>query len=280
MKTVVVLLLFLIGSILLGSSLSLSSTSLSNNKNPPKQPSLFLDRRTALATALKLPTTILLLTLATTPNPALASIAKPPLRQGITTVILDSPDSKIGVQLYDVQIGSETFPAVKAVVLANGKAALQGVQKGMIVVSSSSSKAVVQRIQSGPYPLVFQFYNLAEEMTPPGASISMSAAQGLQVAQQTAAKTDKEEQQQPQLSSKGTGLVTKTVRKGTTTDCTHPARRGDTVTIAYEARVASPGGPVYDSSNGLASPVTFVLGGGKAISGVNIGIGGMCEREV
>jgi hypothetical protein len=50
--------------------------------------------------------------------------------------------------------------------------------------------------------------------------------------------------------------------------------------IAYEAQVASPRGPTHDSSNGHVSLVTFVLGGGKAISGVNIGIGGMCEREV
>jgi hypothetical protein len=136
MKTVVVL-LFLIGGILLGSSLSLSSSLSKNAKNIPKTP-LFHDRRAALATAL--PTTLLLLTLATAPNLALALTVNPPLPQGITTVVLDSPESKIGVQLYDVQIGSVTYPAVKSVVSANGEAALQGVQAGMIVLSSSSSE--------------------------------------------------------------------------------------------------------------------------------------------
>lgn len=261
-----------------GSSLALSSTPSRSNdlmtaaSNTSIKPAhhylLHSDRRKALTTALT--SSIFLLTAFVAPNPAFSdSIASPPLPQEIITVILDSPNSKIGVQLYDVSIGSQAYPAVKSIVSDTGEAALQGVQIGMIILSYSSSKSVVQRISSGPYPVVLQFYNLAKETN------SLTASEGLDASQSraTAVASVKE----PHLSSKGTGLVTKTVQKGK--DCTLQARRGDTVTISYEARVASPGGPIYDSSES-DGPVTFVLGDGKAISGVDIGMGGMCEGEI
>ena len=231
-----------------------------SNKKPT---SLDESRRKALANIASLPTVLIA-------SPALASIATPPIPQGITTVMLDSPDSKIGVQLYDVQIGSASYSAVKSI-QQNGEAALQGVEEGMIVLSGSSSKSVVQRIQSGPYPLALQFYNVAEEL--PGAT---SASEALQLAKASA--DSKALEKEPQLSPKGAGLGTKTTKKAD--KCELQARRGDTVTIAYEARVASPGGPLYDSSEERGGPVTFVLGDGQTISGVDIGMGGMCEGEI
>jgi FKBP-type peptidyl-prolyl cis-trans isomerase len=258
----------LLGGILLCSCLS--TTVLSFSSRAP-QDSFRYDRRAALSTIATIPNLLLF------SGPALASITKP-LPQEITTVILDSPQSKIGVQLYDVKVfeGSSqttTYSAVKSV-QANGEAAVNGVKEGMIVLSANDSASVVNRIQRGPYPMVFQFYSLAEEM---GTS---SALQGLETyIRQQQEQVPLLREEEAKLSSKGTGLVVKTVKKAYS--CDRQARRGDVVQINYEARVASPGGPIYDSTaNRGGGPVTFVLGDGKAINGVDIGIGGMCEGEI
>jgi FK506-binding protein 2 len=209
------------------------------------------------------------------PAVALASITKP-LPQGISTVVLDSKNSKLGVQLRDAKIGPSTsYPVVQSL-SANGLAAVEGVQVGMVVLNQPSAAAVATRLQRGPYPYALQFYNLgAEEVVIVGASDTSTPAQALERAQTIANRPTPPE---PKLSAKGTGLVVTTVRKLKT--CDLQAKRGDSVTIAYEARVASPGGPVYDSSAERGGPVSFVLGDGKAISGVDVGLGGMCQGEV
>jgi FK506-binding protein 2 len=209
------------------------------------------------------------------PAVALASIAKP-LPQGISTVVLDSKNSKLGVQLRDAKIGPSTsYPVVRSL-SANGLAEVEGVRVGMVVLNQPSAAAVATRLQRGPYPYALQFYNLgAEEVGIVGASDTSTAAQALERAQR---KANRPAPPEPKLSAKGTGLVVTTVRKPKT--CDLQARRGDSVTIAYEARIASPGGPVYDSSAERGGPVSFVLGDGKAISGVDVGLGGMCQGEV
>jgi FKBP-type peptidyl-prolyl cis-trans isomerase len=218
------------------------------------------DRRAVLGS---LVTTVA--SLAFQPSPAFASISKP-LPQEIIDVVLDSPESRVGLQLSDAVIGSETYAAVK-LVLPDGVASQKGVQEGMIILGKDSSKSVVNQIKDGPYPVVLQFYNLAEEM------VTKTAVEGLQRAQQTGSKT-----KETNLSTKGAGLGNKVIHKGD--DCSLKVRRGDTVKINFEARVASPGGPIYDSSGERGGPITFTLGEGKAINGVEIGMGGMCAGEI
>ena len=75
------------------------------------------------------------------------------------------------------------------------------------------------------------------------------------------------------------GLEVSTIRKPTN-QC-QGARRGDQVTVRYEGRVASPVGPIYDSTEERGGkPTTFVLGSGKALPGVDIGLQDMCPSEI
>ena len=204
--------------------------------------------------------------------------------RAITTVILDSAESRIGVELYDVTIGSgprQVYPAVKSVNNPSGVAASRGIQPGMIVLGNykdAPAKSVVNRIQNGPYPLVLQFYDLGQvgDYSDAPVAPSLALAKAEQASREAAAV------QGPQLSSKGTGLVTKTIQKPTT-PCREKdsrVRRGDTLEIKYEARVASPGGPVYDSSAERGKSVSFTVGKGEVVSGVDVGVYDMCPGEI
>ena len=233
--------------------------------------------RTALPIVVATTTTITGTTLWS--DPVYASLLQP-LPKGITTVILESADTKLGVQLEDVGLGRnrQSYPVVKSI-SPNGIACTEGVVPGMIVLGQTSSRSLVERLQRGPYPYAIQFYDLSVEMD--GTKTTKTTANAaLEQFVDEAAVSRSTKNEPPPLSTKGTGLVVKTTLKASG-DCTIPARRGDTVTIVYEGRVASPGGPVYDSTllRG-GQPVTFRLGEGKAIAGVEIGIGGMCQGEV
>jgi FKBP-type peptidyl-prolyl cis-trans isomerase len=204
------------------------------------------------------------------PAPAQAFIINPQ-PQSITTVVLDSPSSRAGIQLTDVRVSAKMYSAVKSAE-PDGEASKNGVQVGMLILGKHSSKDVVNQIKNGPYPIVLQFYNLAEET---GAA---SAAEGLHLAQTSEAPSSTTAYKEPKLSYAGAGLGTKVIRKGE--DCKLKVRRGDTVKVSFEARVASPGGPIYDSTQERGGPITFTLGEGKAINGVEIGMGGMCIGEI
>lgn len=202
-----------------------------------------------------------------------ASSSVPVFPGGIVTVVLEAPSQKLGVRLEDrLMADGRILPVVQSVV-AGSPAEAAGVVSGMIVLGRPSSASVVSRIQTGPYPLALQFYDLSSAEVgalPPSSddlvsSSSSSSSLGKAL---------------PKVSSKGAGLGVTTTRKASTKDCVLQARRGDTVVIEYEARVASPGGPIYDSSAGRGGPVSFVLGDGRAIAGVDAGIGGMCEGEI
>lgn len=203
-----------------------------------------------------------------------------PDMNAVTTVTLDSADMKIGVELYDVKIGSppQSYPAVKAV-NPSGVAASEKVQPGMIVLGNykDASQAVVNRIKNGPYPLVLQFYDFGKAGEYSDNPIPPQEA--LLAAQQTskAAAAVKE----PPLGSKGSGLIMKTIKEPIT-PCRkeNRVRRGDTLEINFEARVASPGGPLYDSSKERGSSVSFTVGAGEVVSGIDIGVYDMCPGEI
>jgi len=142
---------------------------------------------------------------------------------------------------------------------------------------------VVARLRDGPYPIVLQFYNLAaggDAIGDLGRPL-VTAQDALTMAQQASKEAAVAAANEPQLSTKGTGLVIKkTPPLGD--KCGIKSRRGDVLEINYEARVASPGGPIYDSSEqrGTGQPYQFVLGNGDVIKGVDLGLFDMCPGEV
>jgi FK506-binding protein 2 len=206
------------------------------------------------------------------------TIANPPLPQAIKTLVLDSPGTSAGVQLYDVKIGSVNYVAVRSV-QPGGLAGLNGVGEGMILLGKDSTSAadVANRIKNGRYPIVLQFYNLAAE----DEGVSKSPAEALVAVQARAIQEGSVKE--PPLQAKGAGLLVKTTRKAESCPigANARARRGDTVQIRYEARVASPAGPIYDSTELRGGkPVQFILGKNEAIKGVDIGMFDMCPGEV
>ena len=212
-------------------------------------------------------------TLLAAPQVATAASIVPDLN-AITTVTLDSSNMKIGVQLYDVSLGGQTYPAVKAV-NPSGVAAAEKVEPGMIVLGNykDASKAVVSRIQNGPYPLILQFYDLGRVGDYQNNPIPP------QDALMAAIQKEREPIKEPPLSSKGTGLVLKTIQEPNQ-PVSERARRGDILEINFEARVASPGGPLYDSSRDRGGPVSFTMGSGEVVNGVDIGVYNMAVGEI
>ncbi|KAL3939971.1 MAG: hypothetical protein SGBAC_005397 [Bacillariaceae sp.] len=208
------------------------------------------------------------------PNAVHAAAVKDPIPEFITTIVLESSSSRLGIQLMDVTIGNKVVAAVKSTE-PEGLGATNGIQEGMIAIGKKeTSKEIVNQIKNGPYPVILQFYTLARDMEAPSAAEGLKRYQEKQKEASVQSSTRKE----ATVSYSGAGLGNKTIRKGT--DCKLKVRRGDTVKVRYEARVASPGGPIYDSTEDRGGPVTFTLGDGKAINGVEIGMGGMCTGEV
>lgn len=242
------------------------STSLSLSACPVTEHRPHLSRRSLLSS-----TAASSFILATSLHPATASPLSP-VPESIKTAII-FPDAEVGVQLYDTKIGSTSYVSVKAV-KSDSLAAMSGVQEGMIVLGKSENNAstILNRIKNGPYPMILQFYDLAE------GEGALTPSQALMAAQ-----TKANSPVAPPLSAKGTGLIVKTTRKAPNCKAgsKENARRGDTVEIAFEARVASPGGPIYDSTEQRGqNSVTFVLGSNESVKGVDIGMYDMCEGEV
>ena len=246
---------------------STDALSASNPQPSNNIPWTFLARRSMLSTMLSAP----ILSFVAVQNAEAISVADPPLPQFISTVVLEEPGVSVGAQLFDIKVGASSYTAVKSV-QPEGLAAMSGVREGMILLSKDATAAsTVNRIKNRAGPMVLQFYNLAEGDT------TRTPLEALQSAvQRGEAELARKE---PPLQSKGTGLLVKTVRKG---DCRggNGAKRGDTLVINYEARVASPGGPIYDSTAMRGNPVEFRLGKNEAIKGVDIGLNGTCEGEV
>jgi superfamily II DNA or RNA helicase len=102
-------------------------------------------------------------------SPSAAADLITPDPRATTTVVLHSADMKIGVVLGNVKIGTTTSSAPKIVpavlsVVPSGLAAAKKVQPGMILLGNyeGGSDGVISRIQKGPYPIEFQFYDLGK----------------------------------------------------------------------------------------------------------------------
>ncbi|KAL3792177.1 hypothetical protein HJC23_009641 [Cyclotella cryptica] len=221
-----------------------------------------LNRRTALANLATVPTvTSLLSSIPLLTSPTVASAES----SNICTVVIDSPNSasRVGIQFVDIKIDAKEVPSVDRVE-PNSLAAKSGVKPGMVVLArdsatKSSSRNVDFRLRNGPYPFILQF------ATPDDMNMLMTSSKNL-------------ESQVEALDPYGR-LVVRSLQKPES--CDGSARRGDTVTISYEARISSSNGSVYDSTAWRqGEPATFELGRGAAVPGVEIGLNGMCVGEV
>uniref|UniRef100_A0A7S4I824 peptidylprolyl isomerase n=1 Tax=Odontella aurita TaxID=265563 RepID=A0A7S4I824_9STRA len=188
----------------------------------------------------------------------------------VTTVVIDSPDIRAGVELNDVTIGTppRSVAAVKDIA-QGGAASSQGVLPGMVLLKYPNSKSVLSRIKNGPYPIVLQFLNLAG-----AAGSNLNSKDALLLAQEKSSEPSPKDTTGNRLG----GLTTKVVREGLSCDAS--SRRGDLMEIKYEARIGGKDGLIFDSSEESGNG-QYVLGKpGDVIKGLDIGTYNMCPGEV
>jgi FKBP-type peptidyl-prolyl cis-trans isomerase len=196
-----------------------------------------------------------------------------PNTQYITTLILDGPSSSAGVELADVKVASRSIVYVKSTT-PDGEATKQGIEPGMILLKYPNSSAAKKRIKAGPYPIVLQFYNLAENNATRDGKLS--AQEALELVQgQKAVPTPTEAEL---YGNRGAGLGIKTIQKAPAS-CTTKSEKGDVLEVKYEARIGGRGGIVYDSSDESGNGL-YKLGKGEVIAGVDLGTVDMCVGEV
>lgn len=202
---------------------------------------------------------------------------------------INSPDEKVGLELYDVTIGMTPAVAVKRVVQPS-KANIR-IQPGMILLPNGvrtnnsdspasfsfvSAAQVQRRLRSGPFPVELVFRNLAaggDALSDLGTPL-VSAQDALDLAVKTSEGT-------------ATNAALSTPQFSITTlnrpdHCTLQSRRNDLLEINYEARVHSTDGRTYDSSatRGTGQPYQMVLGSGDMLPGVDQGLYDMCPGEI
>lgn len=239
------LVLFLLGST---SSFSLGPA---NGRN--------FNRREVLAKFISVPTAASLLTL----SPRIAEAVSND-EGTVCTLVIDSPDSSnIGIQFVDTTINGKDYASIDKVE-PDSIAAKGGVRSGMVLLAresatKSNSKNIEFRLRNGPYPFILQFAT-------PDALAKIASSSTVQEANERAlGPYDR--------------IDVKTVKQPG--DCNKKAESGDTITIAYEARISSVTGLIYDSTSWRqGDPATFQLGKGETLPGVEIGLNGMCVGEV
>jgi len=196
--------------------------------------------------------------------------------QFISTVIVDSQSTSAGVELDDLKVAGRSIVYVKSVA-PDGVAAKQGIERGMILLKYPDASVAKKRIKSGPYPIVLQFYNLAEGTLSSTDGRTASAQEALESAQ--ARKAVATPTESDLYGSRGAGLSTQTIRKPPAGTCTAKSQKGSLMEVKFEARIGGRGGIIYDSSeesgNGL-----YKLGKGEVIAGVDLGTVDMCVGEV
>jgi hypothetical protein len=188
------------------------------------------------------------------------------------TVIIENPGDRVGLELYDVTIGSppRSVAAIKRIVDANGKNKL--LQNGMVLREFSNAVQLQERLARGPFPVRLVFFDLAAQ----GDAISdlgspmVTAQDALDLARRTSSEENRG----------GPAPYSKTILESST--CKIQSRRLDVLEIIYEARLGSPNGIIYDSSNsrGTGQPYQMVMGSGDMHPGVDQGLYDMCPGEV
>lgn len=244
---------------------------------------MMINRRTALSAAIASP---LLLTSKSSPSAAAASLViENPNPRAITTIRLNSPNQKAGLELYNTQIGTppRNVVAVKSVQM-NGQGARDGAERGMILLDYANREDLIARLQSGVYPIEIRLFNLAlggdsigdlgRSMVTPEDALQLSSS--ISKSGDGASVMIGGSKQQPSA-----GFVINTIKQAQD-ECMVKSRRGDTMQIRYEARIGDRNGPIYDASEfrGTGQPYAYILGNNDVIKGVDLGTFDMCPGEV
>ncbi|KAL7542535.1 hypothetical protein ACHAXR_011873 [Thalassiosira sp. AJA248-18] len=200
--------------------------------------------------------------------------------KGVVTVHLESPRDSLGVEIYDTSLRGRNVVAIRRVVVSNKNN--QMLREGMIlqprdVSGSYTSKDIVEKLRSGPYPLEVDFINLAARGDATGdmGSSIVTPKDALELAQTTEVSS---------TSNQRVGYSITTIQK-TSQECAIQSRRNDVLEIDYEASyIDSETGRkvVYDASafRGTGSqPYQMVLGSGDMIPGVDQGLYDMCPGD-
>lgn len=182
----------------------------------------------------------------------------------VCTVVVDSPDSSnVGIQFVDTTINGKVYATIDKVE-PDSIAAKSGARSEMVLLAresatKSSSKNIEFRLRNGPYPFILQF------ATPDTLEKITSSNTVPEANERALGPYDR--------------IDVKTVKQSS--NCNNKAKSGDTLSIAYEARISSATGLVYDSTSWRqGDPATFQLGKGETLPGVEIGLNGMCVGEV
>jgi hypothetical protein len=208
------------------------------------------------------------------PKAAIAS------RNGVVTILLESPRDSLGVEICDTMLRGKNVVAIRKIVAPNKSN--QFLTEGMVLMprngGSYYANEFVEKLRSGPYPLEVDFLNLAaggDAISDMGTSI-VTPRDALELAQRT------EDSSSSNLQQKGGGYGITTLQQ-TSQSCAIRSRRNDVLEIEYEASYIAEDGRkvVYDASafRGTGRPYQVVLGSGDMIPGVDQGIYDMCPGD-
>lgn len=214
--------------------------------------------------------------LATAPAVIIGFLSVDPALATSSEIIIDVVElgGSLGLELQDVKIGTPPQPvtAIKRIVVPNDLN--KRLRSGMVLRDFSSAREVQKRLDQGPFPVRLVFYDLAAQgdaIADLGTPI-VSSQDALTLAQTTSTSISNN-------ATKGDTYSKIIVQH---TNCNLRSRRGDVLEIRYEARIDSPTGRIYDSSEfrGTGQPYQMVLGSGDMLPGVDLGLYEMCPGEI
>ncbi|KAK1734431.1 peptidyl-prolyl cis-trans isomerase, FKBP type [Skeletonema marinoi] len=239
-----------------------------------------INRRTAINTAIVSP-----FLLTSSPSNAVSpTTIENPNPRAITTIRLNSPNQKAGLELYNIQIGTppRDVVAVKAVQV-NGQGARDGAERGMILLDYANREDLIARLTSGVYPIEIRLFNLAlggDSIGDLGRSM-VTPEDALQLSSSLSKSDTNASVMGGSAQPPSAGFVINTIKQAQD-ECMVKSRRGDTMQIRYEARVGDRNGPIYDASEyrGTGQPYAYILGNNDVIKGVDLGTFDMCPGEV
>ena len=211
-------------------------------------------------------------------------------RRSIFIQIKKKGDS-LGVQIIDTKLRGVNVVVIQKVANTNKFPQLK---EGMILKGYTNANELINRIQSGPYPISLEFINLAaggDAFDDLGGTI-VTPRDAFELAKQTEEINTSDDHvvvgngvnktPPPQSYS-----IT-TVSRPEEILCAIQSRRGDVLEIEYEAFYYPPSTNnnnkkvLYDASEfrGTGRPYQMVLGSGDMIPGVDQGLYDMCPGEV
>ncbi|VEU36944.1 unnamed protein product [Pseudo-nitzschia multistriata] len=208
---------------------------------------------------------------------------------GIVIVRLDSPKDSLGVEIYDTTLRGTNVVAIRRIVVPNKNNRF--LREGMILRTKESggsnsdytSRELVERLRSGPYPLEIGFQNLAaggDAISDLGTSI-VTPKDALDLAQ----KTETPSAGGNSGKARGVEYSITTTQQKPPSECAIKSRRNDVLEIEYEASYVADENAkkvIYDASafRGTGNrPYQMVLGSGDMIPGVDQGLYDMCPGE-